>query len=94
MLRVIALGVPFPLGNPGSGATGWDLWPAVGFIGCLLLLHYVVEVQLRWPLVLICIILGTILASVVNAWGTAAGLGLAMAGAMMARLLRPAFHLH
>lgn len=93
MLHLIAMGVPFPLGDPSSGATGWDFWPVAGFIGCLLLMRYVVEVRLHWPLVLACLILGTILASVVDAWGIPAGLGLAMAGAMVARLLRPAPHL-
>jgi hypothetical protein len=93
MLRLIAMGVPFPLGDPSSASTGWDFWPVAGFIGCLLLLRYVVEVRLQWPLVLACLLLGTILASVVNALGIPAGLGVAMAAAMMARLLLPALHL-
>jgi hypothetical protein len=92
MLRLIAMGVPFPLGDPSSATSGWDFWPVAGFIGCLMLLRYVVEVRLHWPLVLACLILGTILASVVDAWGIPAGLGMAMAGAMLARLLRPTLH--
>jgi len=61
-----------------------------GFIGSLLLLRYVVDVRLRWPLVLACLLLGTIFASVVDAWGISTGLGLGMGIALLARLARPA----
>lgn len=89
MLRLIATGVPLPLGGPPSS---WDYWPIAGFIGSLLLLRYVVEVRLNWPLVIGCLLLGTILASVVDTWGIAAGLGAALGLAVAARLTLPAPH--
>jgi len=85
----VGMGVPLPLGGPSSG---WDYWPLAGFIGCLLLLRFVVEVRLRWPLVLTCLLLGTVFASMVDAWGIAVGLGAAMGLALLARLTRPAPH--
>ena len=86
MLRFIAMGVPLPLG--GGAPSEWDYWPVAGFIGSLLLLRFVVDVRLRWPLVLGCLLLGTIFASVVDAWGIATGLGAGMGLALLARLAR------
>jgi hypothetical protein len=85
----LAMGVPLPLGGPSSA---WDYWPVAGFIGSLWLLRYVVDVRLRWPLVLSCLLLGTIFASVVDAWGISAGLASAMGIALLARLVRAAPH--
>jgi hypothetical protein len=89
MLRSIAMGVPFPL---GGGSSEWDYWPLAGFVGSLLLLRYVVDVQLRWPLVIGCLLLGTIFGSMVDAWGIATGLAAALGLALFARLLRLAPH--
>jgi hypothetical protein len=89
MLRFLAMGVPLPLGGPNSA---WDYWPVVGFIGCLLLLRYVVDVPLRWPLVLSSLLVGTIFASVVDAWGISTGLALGMGIALLVRLARAAPH--
>ncbi len=89
MLRFLAMGTPLPLGGPSSG---WDYWPAAGFIGSLLLLRYVVDVQLRWPLVVGCVLLGTIFASVVDAWGIATGLAFGVGVALFVRLFRLAPH--
>jgi hypothetical protein len=85
----LALGVPLPL---GGGASEWDYWPLVGAIGSLLLLRYVVDVRLRWPVVLGCLLLGTIFASAVDAWGIVVGLAAAVGLALFARLLRLAPH--
>ena len=84
MPAFIALGSPFGL---GGHTPGWDFWPLLGVVVCLLLLHFVLEVRIRLPFVLGSVILGSVFASVVNAWGVAIGLGAAMALALAARLI-------
>lgn len=85
MLRAIALGSPTGL---GGGVSGWNYWPLVGFFGSLLLLRYVVDVHIRIPLIIACLVLGTLFAAAVDAWGVAAGCAAAVAIALFARLLR------
>lgn len=84
MFGAVAMGSPFGL---GGGAPGWDFWPLLGFVGCLLLLRFVLEVRISLPLALGCVILGSVFASVVNVWGVAIGFGGAMALAFAARLI-------
>ena len=76
----------------GGGSSEWDYWPLVGVIGSLLLIRYVVDVRLRWPVVVGCLLLGTIFASMVDAFGIVIGLAAAVGLALFARLLRLAPH--
>jgi hypothetical protein len=85
MLRILAMGSPTGL---GGGVSGWNYWPLLGFFGSLLLLRYVVDVRIRVPVVLACIVIGTLFAAAVDAWGIATGLAAAVAIALLARLLR------
>ena len=90
MLRWLAMGTPAGLG--GGGAAGFDFWPLVGFFGAILLLRYVVDVRVRVPVILGCLVVGTLFASVVNALGIAFGLAAAVGLAQFARLLRLSPH--
>jgi hypothetical protein len=81
---LIAVGSPFGL---GGHTTGWDFWPLLGIVGCLLLLRFVLEVRLRLPFLLGSVILGSVFASVVDVWGVAIGLGAAIALALAARFI-------
>ena len=85
MLRLLAMGSPTGL---GGGVSGWNYWPLLGFFGSLLLLRYVVDVRIRVPVVIACIVIGTLFAAAVDAWGIAAGCAAAVAIALFARLLR------
>jgi hypothetical protein len=81
---LIAVGSPFGLGGQ---TPGWDFWPLLGIVGCLLLLRFVLEVRIGLPFVLGSVIVGSVFASVVNVWGVSIGLGAAMALAFAARLI-------
>lgn len=59
----------------------------LGVAVCLLLLRFVLEVRIRPLFLLGSVILGSVFASVVNAWGVAIGLGAAMGLAFAARLI-------
>lgn len=78
-----------PLGL-GGRSPGWDFWPLVGILACLLLLRFVIEVRLRLPLVLGSVVLGSVFASVVNAYGVTVGFGTAIALAFAVRLIHVA----
>lgn len=81
---IIAVGSRLGL---GGNSPGWDFWPLLGIVGCLLLVRFVIEVRIRIPFVLGSVISGSVFASVVNVWGVAAGLGLAIALAFVVRLI-------
>ena len=84
VFSLISMGSPLGLSGRSSG---WDFWPLVGILACLVLLRFVIEVRLRIPLVLGSVILGSVFASVVNVCGVAAGLGTAIALAFAVRLI-------
>ena len=82
---MLAMGSPTGL---GGGVPGWNYWPILGFVGSLILLRYVVDLRIRVPVVIACIVIGTLFAAAVDAWGIAAAMAAAVAIALLARLLR------
>ena len=71
----------------GGTTAGWDFWPLLGIVGCLLLVRFVIEVRIRLPFVLGSVIFGSVFASVVNVRGVAVASGVAISLAFAVRLI-------
>jgi len=81
--------VPFATGAPYSFAgrsTAWDLKPILGFACSLILLRGFVRIRLSWAIVGACLLGGTVLSSLVDAWGVVPATSLALTIVLVLRV--------
>ena len=81
--------VPFATGAPYSLAgrsTAWDLKPVLGFACSLILLRGFVRIRLSWAIVGASLLAGTVLSSLVDAWGVVPATSFALTIALVLRV--------
>jgi hypothetical protein len=80
----------FAVGGPNtlSGqSTAWDLKPVLAFACSLLLVRAFVGIRISWAVVAASLLVGTVLASLTDAWGVVPAISLALTVALLLRLV-------
>ena len=84
MVAPFAIGVPYRLGGESAA---WDLKPALAFACSLFVLRSFVGVRISWAIVAACLLAGTALSTLVDAWGVVPATSLALTIALLLRLV-------